>query len=145
MSAERLSSGGDPMIARVVLDHRDRQFAEVDDRGAGRDHAGDHRALDHSRGTLAVAGRGYRGALGEESGEGRAQPRTVLRRQLDVDQPDEPVGGEQPALVVARPDDALVYRRPRFDLLVRPDLHPGIDRGALADHDVIADYSPFFE
>src|ERR1700694_3653883 len=140
-----MDRAGDVVIARVVLDHRDGQLAEVDDRGAGRYHAGDHRPLDHSRGALAIAGGGHDRALGEKSREGRAQPGAALGRELDVDQADEAVGGEQPSLVVAGPDDALVHRRPRFDLLVGPDLHPRIDRAALTDDDVIADHRPVFE
>src|SRR5713101_3642233 len=136
---------GDLMVAGVILDHWDGQLTQVDDRGAGRYHAGDHGPLDHSRGTLAVAGGRHRGALGEESGEGGTQPGAVLGRQLDVDQADEPVGGEQPSLVVTGPDDAFVYRRPGLDLLIGPELHSGIDGAALTDDDVIADHGPLLE
>ena len=105
-----MDRAGDRVLARVELQHRDRQLAQVDDGGAGRHHAGHHGPLHHPGGTLAVAGRSDRGAFGEQGREGGAQAGAVFRRQFDVDQADQAVGGEQPPLVMPGPDDALVHR-----------------------------------
>src|SRR6202011_4150490 len=68
-----------------------------------------------------------------------------LGRELDVGKPGEPVGGEEPALPGACPDDRLVDDRARLDLLVGPDLDVGVDRRAGADDHLVADDAPLLE
>src|SRR5438552_6878355 len=72
-------------------------------------------------------------------GEGGAEAGAVLRGELDVDEAGEARRGEEPGPPLPRPDDRLVDPRSGLDLLVRPELDPGVDVAALADHAVVAD------
>ena len=136
---------GHVIAARPVPRHGRRQHGQVDHVAARRDDPRHQRSPDHARRAGVVARERDLRPFGRQGPDRRAQTRSELGCDLDVDQTGEAVGAEEPSLPGAGPDDRFVDHGAGLDFLVRPDPHVGIDRRPRADRDVAADDGSFFE
>ena len=137
------AAAGSGVLDLEAVDRAGRH-AQVLDRDAGGDEAGDHRPLDHARGRVRVAARDHPVAAAERGAVGHRHPRGALRRDVDVaDALHSTVGREQGRGAAGLPDQRALHVRAGLDALEGIDANVGRDHALRADRALVADHGAF--